>query len=105
MIDVPDGNLTQAEVDAMVTDQCMCPEAKSQRRKAETEAKIADFIEAEVTPEAQDFVRAAVDMVRSHQCESATIQTNDGWKICVKLSKDFEIVFSCKKSLSKKAVI
>ena len=37
-------------------------------------------------------------------CDSVTLQTNDGWKISVKLNKDYETVISCKKSLSKKAV-
>ena len=104
VIDVPDGNLTEAEVNALVTDQCDCPQAKSERRKAETKAKIEDFIEAEVEPGARDFVRAAVDLIKGYQCEAVTLQTNDGWKISVKLNNDHEIVFSGKKSLSKKAV-
>lgn len=103
LIEAEEG-LSQAEYDALVTDQCDCPQAKSERRKRETKEKIEDFIEAEVAPEAKDFVRAAVDMIRNYQCESVTIQTNDGWKISTKLNNDHEIVFSCKKSLSKKAV-
>ena len=93
-----------AAVDEIVTGLCDCPQAKSERRKEETKQKIENFIETEVDVEAQDFVRAAVEMVRGQRCDSAMIQTNDGWRISIKLSKDYELVFSCKKSLSKKAV-
>lgn len=94
----------QAQIDDVVTGLCDCPQAKSERRKEETKESIEHFIETEVDEEAQDFVRATVEMVRAHKCDSGMIQTNDGWKISVKLSKDYELVFSCKKSLSKKAV-
>ena len=39
MIDVPDPNMTQAEVDALVTDNCDCVQAKSERRKKALEEK------------------------------------------------------------------
>lgn len=96
--------LTEAELNEMATKKCSCPQAKSERRKAETREKINEFIETEVAEEARDFVRAAVDMIKGYQCDSICLQTNDGWKVTVKLNKDSEIVFSCKKSLSKKAV-
>ena len=104
MIDVPDPNMTQAEVDALVTDNCDCVQAKSERRKKALEEKINSFIESEVDPEARDFMRAAVEMIRTYQCDTVCIKTNTGWNITAKLHKDAEIVFSCKKSLSKKAV-
>ena len=94
----------QEAIDSIVTGLCDCPKAKSERRKEETKEKIERFIEDEIEEEAQDFVRAAVDLVKSSQCDSVTIQTNDGWKVGVSLNKDYEIVFTCKKSLSKKAV-
>lgn len=92
------------ELNEMATQKCYCPQAKSERRKAETREKINEFIETEVAEEVRDFVRAAVDMIKGYQCDSICLQTNDGWKVTVKLNKDSEIVFSCKKSLSKKAV-
>ena len=49
-------------------------------------------------------MRAAVELIRTSQADSVSIQTNDGWKVTVKRNKDYEIVFTCKKSLSKKAV-
>ena len=94
----------QAKIDEVVTSLCECPRAKSERRKAETQEKIEHFIENECAPEAQDFLRAAVELIRTSQCDSVSIQTNDGWKIAVKRNKDYEIVFTCEKSLSKKAV-
>lgn len=94
----------QGQIDEVVTGLCDCPQAKSERRKAETQDKIENFINDEVDYKAQDFVRYAVETIRKYDCDSVTIQTNDGWKISVKMSKDYELVFSCKKSLSKKAV-
>ena len=104
VIEVEDGNLTEAEINALVTDQCNCPQAKTERRKAESKQKIEDFIENECAPEARELLRAAVELLRSSQADSVSIQTNDGWKVAVKRNKDYEIVFTCKKSLSKKAV-
>ncbi len=103
LIEAEEG-LSQAEYDALVTDQCDCPQAKSERRKKELKEKIDNFIETEVDPEARDFMRAAVEMIRNFQCDLVTIQTNDGWKVTARLNKDHEIVFSCKTSLSKRAV-
>ena len=94
----------QEQIDMVITRLCDCPQAKSDRRKEETAQKIEEFISSEVEVRAQDFVRGAVEMIRKHDCNSVMIQTNDGWKISVKMSTDYELVFSCKKSLSKKAV-
>ena len=94
----------QRQIDEVVTSLCDCPQAKSERRKEETKQKIEEFIENECAPEAGDFLRAAVELIRTSQADSVSIQTNDGWKVTVKRNKDYEIVFTCKKSLSKKAV-
>lgn len=95
---------TEEDLNEIATQKCDCPQAKSERRKAETQERIDNFIETEICEECQDFMRAAVEMIRNFQCDLVTIQTNDGWKVTARLNKDHEIVFSCKKSLSKRAV-
>lgn len=103
MIEVEDANLTKAEVDALVTDQCDCPQAKSERRKKETADKIARYIDSEVEPQAKELVSRAVDVVRNYGADSVTVKTNDGWTIKVHLDKDAYLCFDCKKASSKKA--
>lgn len=95
---------TEEDLNEMATQKCDCPQAKSERRKAETREKINDFIDTEIAEECRDFMRASVEMIRTYQCDLVSIQTNDGWKVTTRLNKDHEIVFSCKKSLSKRAV-
>lgn len=102
-IDVPDGNLTEAEIDALVTDQCECPQAKSERRKRETAEKIAAYIDHEVEPGAKEFVARAVDAVRNYNVDSIAIKTIEGWKITIKIDKDGYLCFDSKKVSSKKA--
>lgn len=93
----------QAMIDDVVTQNCSCPRAKSERRKKETAEKIEQFIEKEMAPEAQDFVRAAVDSIRDYKVESVVITDNDGWKTKISINKDGYLVFDPKKTISKKA--
>lgn len=102
MIEVEDANLTKAEVDALVTDQCDCPQAKSERRKRETAKKIEEYIQNEVEPGAKELIKAAVETVRDYGADSVTVKTNDGWTIKVHLDKDAYLCFDCKKTSSKK---
>ena len=105
IIDVADGNLTEAEINALVTDQCDCVDAKTARRKAEREQKISDFINSEVDPNAADLFVAAVDSVRTFQVESVIITDNDGWKTKISVNSDGYLVFEPKKTISKKTKI
>ena len=93
----------QAMIDNVVTQNCSCTRAKSERRKKETAEKIEEFIETEMAPEAQDFVRAAVDSIRDYKVESVVITDNDGWKTKISINKDGYLVFDPKKTISKKA--
>ena len=93
----------QAMIDENVTQNCSCPGAKSERRKKETAEKIEKFITTQMAPEAQDFVRAAVNAIRDDNIESVTITDNDGWKTKISINKDGYLVFDPKKTISKRA--
>ena len=92
----------QETINDIVTQNCSCTQAKSERRKAETAKKLEDYINTEVAPEARDIIRAAVDAVRGFCVESITITDNDGWKTKMRIDKDGYLVFDPKKTISKK---
>ena len=92
----------QAQIDAVVTANCSCPRAKSERRKQDTAEKIEQFITKEMAPEAEHIIRAAVDAVRDFNVESVTITDNDGWKTKISINKGGYLVFDPKKTISKK---
>jgi len=105
IIDVPDANLTEAEINALVTDQCDCPQAKSERRKIKTQKKIEEYLENEIDPAAKPLMEAAVEAIRTYGAETVQVLTNDGWKVKVHIDKDGYLVFDSKKTDSKKTKI
>ena len=92
----------QGQIDDVVTSLCDCPRAKSERRIAQTQKKVEEFIDKEINPQAQGIVRAAVESVRSFDVESVIIKDNDGWKTKISVNKDGYLVFDPKKTISKK---
>lgn len=101
LIEAEEG-LSQAEYDALVTDQCDCPQAKSEKRKRETAEKVDEYINTEVSPSARDVFRAAVEAVKGFLIDSITIVDNDGWRTKISVDKDGYLVFDPKKTISKK---
>ena len=67
------GEVTQAELDAMATDKCMCPEAKTERRKKERRAKIEAFINKRFSGNMADFVRKCIEMVESFEVDKISV--------------------------------
>ena len=65
--------VSQAELDAMATDKCMCPEAKTERRKKERKAKIDAYINKHFNPQTADFVHKAVEMVEQFIVDKISI--------------------------------
>lgn len=101
LIEAEEG-LSQAEYDALVTDQCDCPQAKSERRKLETAKKVAEYIDKTVDPAAVDVFKAAVEAVKGFSVDSITIVDNDGWRTKISVDKEGYLVFDPKKTISKK---
>lgn len=65
--------VSQAELDNMATDMCMCPEAKTERRKKERKAKIDAYINKHFSPQTADFVHNAVEMVEQFIVDKISI--------------------------------
>jgi len=72
----PIGEVTQAELDSMATNKCMCPEAQSERRKKERKAKIEAYIKKHFNDELSKFVRDAIDLVEKFICDKISINYN-----------------------------
>lgn len=57
------GEVSQEEVDIMVTEKCKCPEAATARRKKERKEKIDRFIKRQFDPDTALFIRTVIKMV------------------------------------------
>ena len=69
----PIGEVTQAELDSMATDKCMCPEAQSERRKKERKAKIEAYINKHFNERMGKFVREAIALVEDFEVDKISI--------------------------------
>lgn len=74
------GDVSQAELDAMATDKCMCKEAQSERRKKERRQKIEKYVGKHFTKEKADFVNAAIALVEGFEFDK--ISMNYDAKTC-----------------------
>lgn len=72
--------LSQSDLDNMVTDQCMCPDAKTERRKKERKAKISAFVKKHFTPERANFIQTAISLVEGNDFDK--ISCNYDSKTC-----------------------
>lgn len=67
------GEVSQAELDQMATDKCMCKDAQSERRKKERKQKIKTYVAKHFTAEKIDFVNAAIVMVESFEFDKVSM--------------------------------
>lgn len=67
------GEVTQAELDSMATDKCMCKEAQSERRKKERRQKIKNYVSKHFSAERIDFVNDAIAMVEGFDFDKVSM--------------------------------
>ena len=67
------GEVSQAELDAMATDKCMCPEAQSEKRKKERRAKIDAYIKKHFDVSMEQFVQDSIKMVEEYVVDKVSI--------------------------------
>lgn len=67
------GEVSQAELDQMATDKCMCKEAQSERRKKERRQKIEKYVGKHFTKEKVDFVNAAIALVEGFEFDKVSM--------------------------------
>jgi len=69
------GELSQAEVDAMATDMCICLDAVNAKRKKVKEAKIKEFVKQKfVTDEMCNFLNEAIELLNKDDFEEFTFK-------------------------------
>ena len=98
------GEVSQAELDAMATDQCLCAEAQAVKRKKAKEKKIKEFVEKKfIKQEMIDFIWSAIRMLEDSRIEEFQIKIykdrvckiwvdNDGYlHIRIKKTEDDEL--------------
>lgn len=60
------GESTQEERDLIATERCKCPEADAERRRAERDAKIHEFIDKHFSYDQQEIVEYLMSLVKKH---------------------------------------
>lgn len=87
------GEVTQAELDVMATERCLCKEAQDEKRKKAREAKIKEFIHKKIPYEKlAGEILMLVDCVLDSTFEDVTIKLyND--KV-VRIWKDSDKLYS-----------
>lgn len=66
--------VSQAELDVMVTEKCMCLEASSERRKKERKEKLREYIRKTFDEPLDKFIHDAFQLVDDVQVDDVTIK-------------------------------
>ena len=67
--------VSQAELDCMATDKCMCQEAQSERRKKERKEKLREYIRKTFDEPLDKFIHDAFEIVDDQHVDDVTIKT------------------------------
>lgn len=72
---IGDVDLTQAELDAMVTERCVCPPAQEEKRKKARKKKINDFVTKKFnSPKLQEEIFTIIASVEDDTFEEVTLK-------------------------------
>lgn len=85
------GEVTQAELDNMATDRCMCPAADQARRKKERDQKIEEFVNDHFKGRVRDKIYQAIEDVTDYNNDivEITIKTGSEWTIRVYVDSEY----------------
>lgn len=72
---IGDVDLTQAELDAMATERCVCPPAQEEKRKKARKKKINDFVTKKFnSPKLQEEIFTIIASVEDDTFEEVTLK-------------------------------
>lgn len=72
---IGDVDLTQAELDAMATERCVCPPAQEEKRKKARKKKINDFVTKKFnSPKLQEEIFTIIASVEDDTFEKVTLK-------------------------------
>lgn len=92
------GELSQAELDAMVTDKCNCPEAKSARRKKERKERIDSFVKKHFDPEVGNLIYNVIPMVEQSDLTNFSVTLPDERTVKIWVDADAYLRIKIKKT-------
>lgn len=76
------GEVSQAELDAMATDQCLCAEAQSEKRRKAREKKVKEYVKKKfVTEKMIEYIHTSIKLLEDGNIEEFTIKL-DKDKVC-----------------------
>lgn len=69
------GEVSQAELDAMATEQCLCVEAQREKRRLAREKKVTEFIQKKfMTEKMIEYIRQTIKLIEDEKFEEFTIK-------------------------------
>jgi len=89
---------SEHDLDMLATDQCMCPEAQSERRKKERKEKIEKFINKHFDPELIDLINAVILMIEQSGLVEFTCKLPDERNVKIWLDNDAYLRIKIKKT-------
>ena len=94
------GEVTQERLNIIATNKCMCPEAKSERRKIERREKVNSYVENNFSEDAAPTIKALVEIVEHGEFDQIVITHGlTGWKTTMKTDKDGYLVITKKRTV------
>ncbi len=87
------GDVSQSELDMMVTDSCDCPDAKSDRRVRERKKKKDEYLESFSIENVRQFMQECLDAVDKWDSgiKDVQVRLDDGWTHKIYLNKDSDL--------------
>lgn len=93
------GELSQEEIDMMVTDKCKCPQASEERRKKERKEKIDKFVKRNFEPDIAMFIKNVIRMIEEQDLSDFVIKLPDDRAVKIWLDYDYFLHIKVKKNL------
>jgi len=93
------GEVSQAELDAMATEQCLCAEAQSEKRRKAREKKVMEYVKKKfVTDKMIDYILTSIKLLEDGNIEEFSIKL-DKDKVCkIWLDSDYYLHIRIKKT-------
>lgn len=93
------GEASQERLNIIATNKCMCPEAKSERRKIERREKVNSYVEKNFSEDAAPTIKSLVELVEHGEFDQIVIHGLTGWKTTMKTDKDGYLVITKKRTV------
>lgn len=97
LVDANEG-ASQAELDALASSLCMCPDAQSDRRKKERKKKIEKFVDKNFYEPVVPIIHATIQAIEQRDIEDVTFKLSDERTAKIWLDSDDYLRIKVKKT-------